>query len=321
MFVTDSAPHRLQTKMQQGILVTAYKHTDWLPRVVNRLGPDVAFFIHVDRKSSPRDQAQYRQLCHSQKNRIAVFSQYEVNWGGFNHLRAILLLVQKALESGMDYCHLITGQDYPVKSADYFHAELDGKKNFIEFFPLPTDQWRHGGLDRLVYYHLHDVFDARTRIGRLSLDFFTALQRTMHLKRSLPSTPRLYGGSTYWSLNRACLEYVLGYIEQAPAFLARFRHTFCAEEIFFQTILANSPLHETLINDNRRYICWHGRHGSTPAILEGEDFGSIMSSDALFARKMAYPMSQDLVDQIDLAVHSVIPHAGKQGGGYDGNGE
>jgi hypothetical protein len=301
--------------MQQGILVTAYKHADWLSRVLNRLGRDFSFFIHVDRKSSPRDREQYRNLSHSQRNPIVVCSQYEVNWGGFNHLRAILLLVQKALESGMDYCHLITGQDYPVKSADYFHTQLDGKQNYIEFFPLPTNRWRDGGLDRLAYYHLHDVFDAKTRFGGVSLTLLSALQRALHHRRHLPSTIRFYGGSTYWSLNRACLEYVLDYIEHDPYFLDRFRHTFCSEEIFFQTILLNSPLHETLVNDNRRYICWHGRHGSVPAILEEEDFSSIMSSNALFARKMAYPVSQGLVDQIDLAVHSVVSRAGKQRGG------
>jgi hypothetical protein len=300
--------------MQQGILVTAYKHADWLSRVLNRLGPDFSFFIHVDRKSSLRDQEQYRRLSHSHRNLIVVCSQYEVNWGGFNHLRAILLLVQKALENGMDYCHLITAQDYPIKSANYFHAQLDGKQNYIEFFPLPTNKWSDGGLDRLAYYHLHDVFDAKTRLGRLSLHFLSAVQRALYRRRRLPSTLRFYGGSTYWSLNRACLEHVLDYIEHDPYFLARFHHTFCSEEILFQTILVNSPLRETLVNDNLRYICWHGRHGSVPAILEEEDFSSIMSSNALFARKMAYPVSQDLVDQIDLAVHSVDSHTGKQGG-------
>ena len=305
--------------MQQGILVTAYKKPDWLQRMLNRFGPNVSFFVHVDRKSSAEDQDRYRQLTHAHENLVFVSNQYEVNWGGFNHLKAILLLVQKAVESGIGYCHLITGQDYPVKSATYFETQLDGRQNFIEFFPLPTSNWKDGGLDRLIYYHFHDIFDPKTRLGKVPLKLLAGIQGVLHMKRPLPDNVRFYGGSTYWSLNRVCLEYVLDYIRRDPSFLARFRYTFCAEEVFFQTVLLNSPLRETLINDNRRYICWHTRNGSAPAILDASDFDSIITSKALFARKMAYPESQDLVDRIDKMVHSVISSggAGRRDGEHD----
>jgi len=288
--------------MKQGILVTAYKHPEWLRRVVDLLGSDFSFFIHIDRNTSSRDQERFRQLGRSHGNVIFVSNRYKVNWGGFNHLQAILLLSERALESGMEYCHLITGQDYPVKSASYFGQDLATENSYIEYFEIPSVYWK-GGFDRMTLFHLNDVFNRRTIGGKTALIMLTAIQRLFRVERSLPENVKLYGGGTYWSLNRACLEYVVDYTKRNPSFLFHFRHTFCPEEILFQTVLLNSPFRGNLVNDNLRYIRWEKRYGSYPAILDSSDVGSILSSAALFARKVAYPESQELVDKIDRAVH------------------
>jgi len=291
--------------MKQGILVTAFKEPAWLERVVQCFGPGFSFFIHVDRKSPASVREGYRVLATRYDSIVFLSSFYHVNWGGFNHLQAILLLVQQALESGMEYCHLITGQDYPVQRPEYFACQLSKGKNYMEFFSLPTSNWLHGGLDRLVFYHFYDVFDRKTYPGKKAIKILKSLQKMLPVRRKLPNGIRLYGGGTYWSLDRACLEYVMEYIQRRPAFLDRFRYTFCAEEIFFQTVLLNSPLRDFIVNDHRRYICWEGRHGSLPAILDVSDFEKITHSNALFARKIAYPESSELVDLVDRKVHQL----------------
>ena len=289
--------------MKQGILVTAYKRPEWLYRVIEQLGQDFSFFIHVDRKTPLRDQERFRELSRSHGNVTFVSNSYKVNWGGFNHLQAILLLSERALESGMEYCHLITGQDYPVKSASYFGQELTKEISYIDYFELPSIYWG-GGLDRMTLFHLNDVLNRKTIGGKASLVLLAAIQRLFRVERSLPNNVGLYGGSTYWSLNRACLDYVLDFIKRDPSFLDCFRYTFCPEEMFFQTVLLNSPLRDTLVNDNLRYILWEKRYGSYPAILDSSDVGPILSSTALFARKIAYPESLELVNQIDSAVYA-----------------
>jgi len=101
-------------------------------------------------------------MCRAYPNvRVVDDDAYSLNWGGINHLRAILLLAELALESDAGYFHLITGQDYPARSQDAFRR-LDTTKSHIESFALPSPAWASdgGGLDRIRYYRLHDVFDA-----------------------------------------------------------------------------------------------------------------------------------------------------------------
>lgn len=286
-------------KIKQAILITAYKEPEWVEQIIRCLGSEFYYFLHIDKKSSDSDWIRYSGLAEKYPNIVFISNLYKVNWGGFNHLRAILLLVEKALELEMDYCHLITGQDYPVKSAHYFATEFQNSENYMEYFALPTTNWNGGGLDRLIYYQFHDEFDMKTFLGKKVVKSLKSIQKGLSIKRKLPENFQFYGGSTYWSLNRNCLEYVLQFLKENTGFLDFFRYSFCAEEIFFQSVLLNSPFKNHIINDNRRYICWVTRNGSMPAILDETDYDAIIASTALFARKIAYPESVRLVAQLD----------------------
>jgi len=77
--------------------------------------------------------------------------------------------------------------------------------------------------------------------------------------------------------------------------LNRLKHSFCSEEIYFQTIIMNSPFSDKVINNNLRYIKWEYKNGSMPAILDEEDYEEVEKSNQLFARKIEYPVSMKLV--------------------------
>ncbi|NTU53788.1 MAG: beta-1,6-N-acetylglucosaminyltransferase [Chlorobiaceae bacterium] len=288
--------------MKQGILVTAFKEPEWLERVIIRLSGEFSFFIHVDAKSSREVREGFHALACKYEN-VAVFSNYKVNWGGNNHLKAILLLVEKALESGTGYCHLITGQDYPIKSSDFLIGEGLKGVNYLHSLPLPRDDWKDGGYDRLVYYNFFDLFDGRTRWGRRMIHYLVGIQRILSYKRGIPANLKLFCGNTYWSLDRECLEYAMGYAAAHPAFMKQFNHSFCSEEFFFQTVLMNSPFKEKIVNDDRRFIVWEFRDGSNPANLDQRDVEQVLASPAYFMRKISYPESASLVDAVDHMVH------------------
>ncbi|KZK75200.1 MAG: hypothetical protein A3K90_08615, partial [Pelodictyon luteolum] len=246
--------------MKQGVLVTAFKEPAWLERTIRQLGDGFSVFVHVDRKSKQEVVEAFFELSRKYKN-VKVFSRYRVNWGGNNHLKAILLLVEEALKDGMEYCHLITGQDYPLMSGEALFAEGAKLLNYMEFAPLPNPAWKDGGYDRLLYYNFFDVFDGRTMFRRRVIRLFAAIQKFLFIKRNLPSDVRFHGGGTYWSLTGECLEYAMRYAAEHPRFMKAFDHSFCAEEIFFQTVLLNSPFKDAIINDPRRFIVWEYRYG------------------------------------------------------------
>jgi hypothetical protein len=86
----------------------------------------------------------------------------------------------------------------------------------------------------------------------------------------------------------------MNYTERNPSLLKRLRFTFCADEIYFQTILMNSPLKNKVINNNLRFIDWTKRNGSFPANLDESDFQMLVESDKIFARKFDFPVSEKL---------------------------
>jgi hypothetical protein len=270
--------------MKQAILITAYKEIDSLMDIINSFDSNFNFYIHVDKK---------RKLNSSNLSNIKnvfVSTKYAVNWGGVNHLKAILLLANQALlNKDNSFFHLITGEDFPAKSVDHF-LSLDTSKNYLHHFDMPAAHWsnENGGFDRINYYQLYDILNAKNLIEYKFIRKIESFQKRLKMERSFPKMfpKKLYGGSTYWSLNRDALQYVINYTNENKLFLKRFNNTFCAEEIYFQTILLNSSHASSVVNNNLRHIDWDSGRGGRPAFLDETDLDKIILSDNLFARKI-----------------------------------
>jgi hypothetical protein len=200
-----------------------------------------------------------------------------------------LLLSEKALEDKRNgYFHLITGQDFPVKTLNYFINEFDTEKDYLGYFELPAKCWLYGGMDRIEYYNFYEWFDYKKYIGRIFIKQFQKLQIILKIKRKktiLKFFTKIYGGSTYWSLTRNSLQYVLDFINNKTEVLRTMRFTFCAEEIYFQTILINSIYIQNIVNDNLRFIDWNSGRGGYPAFLDETDYEKIKATNKIFARK------------------------------------
>jgi hypothetical protein len=290
-------------KMNHGFLITAYKNPDELAGLIKILDSEESFFfIHIDKKSALLKEPIVLDLK-QRANVHIVDNPLRVHWGGFSHLRAILYLTKIALENKeIKYFHALSGQCFPIRPVneifDFF--EKNNGKEFIDYFDLPATCWaNNGGMDRMDYYHLHDILNTKSkRFEKRNLDYIK-LQKFLNLKRSYSDQyPKLYGGSTWWSLSRRALEYVSDFIRNTPGFYERFKHTFCTEEIFFQTILLNSPFRENIVNDNLRYIDWNARNGNCPANLDETDFHLLLNSNKLFARKFEKNISEKLKKMI-----------------------
>jgi hypothetical protein len=267
--------------MKQAILITAYKNIDQLLNIMDYFNDSYTFYIHIDKKSKI-DTA----LLQKREN-VSVFSEYTVHWGGVSHLKTILFLAAEALKKEENtFFHLITGEDYPAKTLDYFEKNLDKSKDYIRTEKMPRKDWHdNGGFDRIDYYNPYDLFNAKNNVR--FMNGLVRLQKKLRIKRSYPaSLPQLYGGSTYWSLTRDTLQQVIDYTQTHPELLHRMKHTFCSEEIYFQTVIMHSSRSGNGVNDNLRYIDWVSERGGRPAFLDSNDFPDILASDKIFARKL-----------------------------------
>lgn len=73
------------------------------------------------------------------------------------------------------------------------------------------------------------------------------------------------------------------------------------DEIFLQTILATKQEELKIKNNYLRYIKWdkNYQHGNSPLYLTNEQYNSIITSDAIFCRKVSLEDSEDLLNHLD----------------------
>jgi Core-2/I-Branching enzyme len=148
-------------------------------------------------------------------------------------------------------------------------------------FPLPTDSWSNGGLDRLRDWHLR----------------YHGLHVRLPLRRSLPNSLRPWGGSAYWIVSRGALRTIFDFVQANPGYVRFFEHVDIPDELFFQTILLNSPEAGRCVDFRLHYTEWS--RTPAPAILVSDDYPHLVESSCLFARKFDQAQDGEILDMID----------------------
>lgn len=293
--------------MRHAFLVTAYRDFASLSSLVDQLlSIDNAFiYINIDGRSKDLICNFQDYLKKDSSSRIYLQTQ-TVRWGSYEHFDVYMQMAQHALNDECEYFHTITGQCRIIKPIDYFvnFFEKNANHNYLQHFELPDINWNglaEPRLDRVKYYQLHDLLDAR-KMGI----FFQILNTTFKLLQKIVGVNRLkdrkyYGGIVYFSINQKAMSYL---VEQWKLVAHEFRYAFCCEETVPQTILLNSPdeLRSTMVNFDLRYMLWKTQHGENPGILDETNLDLILGEEFLFARKFDSRYSSALVKSINRAL-------------------
>jgi hypothetical protein len=279
--------------MKHGVLILAHQYPHHLADLINAFDEDFYFYIHLDKKNkfTNADIAALKKIP-----RVELVSEaLRVRWGGFNHLKSILLLVKEALKrNDLEYFHVISGQDYLIKPVRVIKKIFENNSaDYLDYFEVLNSKWESEWMKRLFYYGFYEIFNSKSFLGSKITTAIIVLQQKLRFSRTLPNL-KLYGGNGWWSLSRASIEYVMNYTARDPSLLKRLRFTFCPDEVYFQTILMNSPLKDKIVNNNLRFIDWTKRNGNFPANLDESDFQVLADSDKIFARKFDFPISEKL---------------------------
>jgi len=187
---------------------------------------------------------------------------------------------------------LLSGQDYPLKSADYISKFLATQvgKQLIKHWDFETE-WDEA-FARIYKYHFTDkVFKGRYLVQR----FVNSIVR----QRKVPTTMRFYGtSSTFWTLSPDCAYYVMDTIENDHKLVRFLRYTWGSDEFIFQTVIMNSPYRDVVFNNNFRYIDWSGG-GSHPKLLKTEDYENIIATDNILGRKFNMDIDENILNLLD----------------------
>jgi len=291
-------------------LLIVYKNVEQVIRLVRRLnGPNIKFLIHVDRRTDDSFVERLRAAVSDHAD-CEFLPRIPVRWGGWGLAQVTLNAVRQVVERSIpgDFLVYMSGQDYPLKAnreITAFFAANRGRQ-FMEVFSMPYAHWPgRGGMNRIDVYHFHFrrwhwVYPPYGDQESLPLVMERLKKVLPFTSRRLPHGYKPYGGSAAVILARNAIEYIAEFTESAVGreIVRFFRMTRHPDEIFFQTVIMNSALRDTVVNDELRYVDWSGG-GAHPAILTRKDFDRLVDSGKLFARKFDTTVDAEILDMLD----------------------
>lgn len=247
-------------------------------------------YIHLDAKAEGFDYSRFRSMIRYSGIHFTA-ERVNVSWGGYSQIRSELALFRSAIAGQYEYYHVISGADLPLRTAqelyDFFH--MNRGHEFIHFGTAAYCS-SDAVLDRVKFYHL-----LQEKVGRASVLKFlgkciVGLQRIAKVNRLAGLPEVIMCGANWVSITHDLVVYIL---QQERWIEKVFRWSFCADEVFVQTIVWNSPFRQKLYCPNEtgnyhscmRYVDWNR---GNPYTFRLEDYDELISSDFMFARKFDY---------------------------------
>lgn len=298
---------------------------------------DPLIVIHVCKNVSDEINQEIKAYYTGNSNVLFSKREYG-NWGEFGLVKGALNSFRQALEKqpDLDYITLMSGAHYPIKSnqfIDKFLNEHKGKE-FMYHFPLFPDesskyfQNHPWGSDRQTgryeyrfikigkkrfmapdkryedksLFHLLEIYRNQVRAtiktGNWKEETITWLLSVLYRsKRKFPPGLVPYGGSDWFTISAEFTKYLLS-IQPSDPFYRLMATSLLPVEIFYHTLLMNSPFKEHAVNNNLTHIDWSDQ-GYHPSTLTISDFESLKNSDKLFARKFDPETDEAVLDRID----------------------
>jgi len=300
-------------------LVLAHHQPQMVRRLTDRLQhPAAHVFVHVDGKA---DSAPFRAAIAGRAQLVPDAQRLVVHWCGFSTLAAMLLLLKTALAAEPDLQRfvMLSGVDYPVRSIEDILAGVAVDREFLSV-EHALDWTEEYYVNRHAYrYYLGDSELFNDRSGPpLAVKLARAAERRLRRPQSYGAD--IFHGSGWWALTREAVDYLMAAEREDPRRLSWFKWATSPDEMYFQTLLKQSPRADRIVHDLTRgprswsinlrgvhYVDWLLPNPHLPRTLEMGDLPAILESGALFARKMDPIRSAGLMDALDDVVRPSEP--------------
>ena len=300
--------------MKIAYLIIAHDQPRQFKRMIKALDSKyVSFFVHIDSKSNISEFA-----CNNSRDSVIFLKKrISVTQGGFSLTQVMINLMKKAsILNEIDYFIFLSGRDYPIKDNSYIYNFLKNNypMNFINFYPLVGNaDYTHN----IKKYYFKDLINRSPRILQNKLRAIQFMAHNLLPDRSFINNMIPYRGSQWFCINRQTVDYIIRFIESqnAKKYIGFFKYVWGSDEIFFQTLVLNSPYAEqcryydrdiknpkNFMRDENKaylhYIDW-GLDRENPGVFDIADFQTLKECDALFARKFCENKSNKLLYYID----------------------
>ncbi|XP_037545476.1 xylosyltransferase 2 [Nematolebias whitei] len=265
---------------------------------------DHYYYIHVDKRSGYMHR-EVLQIAEQYPNIRATPWRMVTIWGGASLLKAYLHSMQDLLamqDWKWDFFINLSATDFPTRTNDELVAflSLHRDKNFLKSHGRENARFiKKQGLDRLF----HECDNHMWRLG----------------ERSIPEGLEVSGGSDWFALTRRFVEYVINSQDKLVSGLKQFySYALLPAESFFHTVLGNSDMCDTLVDNNLRVTNWNRKLGCkcqykhivdwcgcSPNDFKPQDLIRIqqLSRPTFFARKFESTVNQEAIDILDTHLY------------------
>lgn len=262
------------------VIIFAHKNFDQVRRLVDSLKhDDVDVYMHVDIKAF-FNKDDFKD--------VYVFEhRADIQWGKITKLDTMMRSFKEVLDMNKyDRFIYMSGQDYLLKPINEIVEFLNDNKdkNFLEYSIVKEKHVK----DRYLKYRFRNEL-----LDKISVKLSS--------RKSVYGNLQTYWGPEWWMLTKDALKIITD--EYFKHYYGKLGHTLCMDEMIFQTILVNSELKNTIVNDNKWYVDWsdhiNGLNKGNPNILTINDFDKMVKSNKFFARKFDEKVDNKILDMLD----------------------
>lgn len=281
--------------MKHAYLIAAHNQMGLLAELLKKLDDENNdIYLHLDIKCENVDHDLLKKSI--QKSQLYFIKRRSITWGDYSQIQLEIDSLKEAVLKNYDYYHYISGVDYPIKSLreiDDFFQKNNGKE-FIHYdktVDMSMIEYR------IARYHIFQKYLGRKRgiLDRIEKGLLL-IQKILHINRIKNKRYEFKKGANWFSITDDLARYV---VECEKQIKKMYSHSFCADEIFLQTLVYNSHFRESLyFSDelgryfNMRLVDWDR---GEPYVYRKEDYDLLLKSKCLFARKFSEMESKELI--------------------------
>ena len=291
--------------MRHAILITTHDNVEISKNLLSLYDDkNIDFYFLIDKKAKSYNEEVLKDIC--KKSSVYFVPKINIYWGSFSQIQAEYILLENAVKKSYDYYHLMSGCDIPLYTKNEFFDffEQNKGKEFVEYSPKEIAE-KNKVQDRVKYYYVFmESVREKSAIKRkpktFLREFFLKLQKLLKIDRT--KGKEFQYGSNWFDITDDFAKYVL---KNKPWVIKHFKKTCCADELFLQTLLFNSPFYSNnyycLNEKNRilqrnRYTDWTR---GQPYTFKKEDYNEIINiKESLFIRKFNYKNDAEIVNKL-----------------------
>lgn len=283
--------------MKIAIAMLCHKNVEQINALLRAMThDDIYFYIHVDKKSGiDRETITGKNVYVLNKD-----SSVDIQWGGFGMIEATLRLIETISQATakFDYIWLMSGQDWPLRSANEIveYVEQHRGEDFIEI--LPSDEsFERGYFKRNDLYYPTWMVSNELHIKIVKHLFWLATggKKSTKIFKRKSKIEKFYYGSQWWLLSSQTVNSMTQFLRSNKWFIDYFKNSLVPDESFFQTLYGMIDS----VSEVKPAVCfvnWKSNPNS-PEVLTSDDMNRIteIKRSYLVARKFDFCVDSSIV--------------------------